>query len=255
MCFMRILVIAAASLALVSQAAIAGPEVTVSPLYDPDSFQRVAVSIEVKARFRGDAARILEDRMIAILMSKGFDVVDLALVPPEAKSGLAVMRIAVNQAEVRTERQEKTQIGGWLGKQMNKGVGQRFQVLNANVSVTLAAADTGSRLWLANNEAEITINNEDDWDQGLTRVISEIGRELPNLIADERLTDADVVLNKMSCGAVWGDNKRCKIEQGTQVRLIKQQSTDPCIRDVTWGFKEGEIWVREGCKAEFAVLQ
>jgi hypothetical protein len=47
--------------------------------------------------------------------------------------------------------------------------------------------------------------------------------------------------------------KRCPVETGGEVRLVRQLSDAACRRGDTWGYDRRGIWVDEGCAGEFQV--
>ena len=46
---------------------------------------------------------------------------------------------------------------------------------------------------------------------------------------------------------------RCDIGQHGYVRMTRQLSGSPCVRDRTWGVDDTSIWVDRGCRATFSV--
>lgn len=56
------------------------------------------------------------------------------------------------------------------------------------------------------------------------------------------------------CESENNNTRRCSIEnRGATVRLSRQLSRNDCIYGRTWGYNDREIWVRDGCRAEFSV--
>jgi hypothetical protein len=55
------------------------------------------------------------------------------------------------------------------------------------------------------------------------------------------------------CESSKGRPRTCKAETRGGVRVSKQLSNSPCNQDQTWGVRPGEIWVKAGCRAEFAL--
>lgn len=46
---------------------------------------------------------------------------------------------------------------------------------------------------------------------------------------------------------------RCRVPEGSQVRLLEQISRSPCRENSTWGVRRDYVWVSDGCRARFAV--
>ena len=44
----------------------------------------------------------------------------------------------------------------------------------------------------------------------------------------------------------------CPINTGQGVQMVRQLSVRDCIRESSWGFEQGKVWVSDGCRAEFA---
>jgi len=60
---------------------------------------------------------------------------------------------------------------------------------------------------------------------------------------------------RTACESVDGAEKRCSFESVRGAGLIRQTSEAPCVLNRTWGYDKTGIWVRGGCRAEFAVLR
>ena len=45
----------------------------------------------------------------------------------------------------------------------------------------------------------------------------------------------------------------CEVDARGGVQLARQISGSPCVFGRTWGYNRNEIWVRDGCRAEFSV--
>ncbi|MCL7713950.1 DUF3011 domain-containing protein [Stenotrophomonas mori] len=54
------------------------------------------------------------------------------------------------------------------------------------------------------------------------------------------------------CGADGNGRAHCALDVSSGVQLVRQLSTQSCIRETSWGVEEGGIWVSRGCEAEFA---
>lgn len=54
------------------------------------------------------------------------------------------------------------------------------------------------------------------------------------------------------CGAAPGERQACAADTSRGVTISKVLGTASCEFGVTWGF-DADIWVRDGCRAEFAV--
>ena len=59
----------------------------------------------------------------------------------------------------------------------------------------------------------------------------------------------------------WGQRVKCESQSGSfgicnvptygYVRLVRQLSQSPCVAGRTWGYQRDQIWVGNGCRAEF----
>lgn len=63
--------------------------------------------------------------------------------------------------------------------------------------------------------------------------------------------DAPVV----RCESDGGARQRCAMDVSRGVQLVRQLSTQSCIRETSWGVEERGVWVSRGCRAEFAAEQ
>lgn len=238
----------------VTMPAIADPKITRAPYFsEPKLFERIGVEIQTDSRRYPAATDISRERLSEVLMAKGYQVVDLALVAPEMRSGLAIMKVGLNQIEVRKEANEKRKGGGWLGEQNRKYGASHFYYLKGNLSVSVVAADTGSRLWMASSSAKVSIEDDQSWDQGLLKMLQDIIRHYPG-IDDLGVSIDDKVLSNKVCGGFLSKTAQCKVG-GSDVRLIRQISDEPCIKDVNWQFADGVISTKDGCRADFAVIE
>ncbi len=55
------------------------------------------------------------------------------------------------------------------------------------------------------------------------------------------------------CESVDGAENRCPFDSVRGVGLIRETGKDPCVLNRTWGYDKEGIWVRGGCRAEFAI--
>jgi hypothetical protein len=55
------------------------------------------------------------------------------------------------------------------------------------------------------------------------------------------------------CESDYGHTHRCSVDTHNGVRLTRQLSRTDCVFGRTWGYNRDEIWVRDGCRAEFSV--
>lgn len=53
------------------------------------------------------------------------------------------------------------------------------------------------------------------------------------------------------CESDKGRPRECQADVRGGARLIRQLSRSPCVEGQTWGVREGEIWVKAGCRADF----
>ena len=57
----------------------------------------------------------------------------------------------------------------------------------------------------------------------------------------------------ITCSSNNGRRNWCAIDTRGGVRMNRQLSGSPCIRDQTWGWDNRGVWVDRGCRAEFFV--
>lgn len=58
----------------------------------------------------------------------------------------------------------------------------------------------------------------------------------------------------ISCGNKAGANMSCNtFGKVAGVRLVREYSNDRCRQNSTWGYSNGDMWVKNGCWADFAV--
>jgi hypothetical protein len=60
---------------------------------------------------------------------------------------------------------------------------------------------------------------------------------------------------RITCESRSTGRQECPIPSGTQIRLLRQLSQNPCRLNDTYGRGAGYIWVAEGCRAEFEVVR
>jgi DUF3011 family protein len=58
---------------------------------------------------------------------------------------------------------------------------------------------------------------------------------------------------RIVCESSGGARQQCPIAGATQIRLVRQISTNPCRLNQTFGMGFGHIWVSTGCRGEFEV--
>lgn len=63
------------------------------------------------------------------------------------------------------------------------------------------------------------------------------------------IASADEVLKCESRGS----RRRCAYQTFGRVELSRQLSIAECVEGESWGYRDGEIWVDRGCRAEFSV--
>lgn len=68
---------------------------------------------------------------------------------------------------------------------------------------------------------------------------------------DASPADAPVV----RCESDGSALQRCAMDVSRGVQLVRQLSTQSCIRETSWGVEERGVWVSLGCRAEFAAEQ
>jgi hypothetical protein len=57
----------------------------------------------------------------------------------------------------------------------------------------------------------------------------------------------------VSCASRSGEFTNCERVGSSAVSLSRQVSDTPCIENVSWGVRDGQLWVDQGCRAEFLV--
>jgi Protein of unknown function (DUF3011) len=62
--------------------------------------------------------------------------------------------------------------------------------------------------------------------------------------------DAEIV----HCDSKKYKLKVCPVRVTSHVELIQQKSKNACRFNKTWGYDRHSIWVKKGCRAEFAVF-
>jgi len=57
----------------------------------------------------------------------------------------------------------------------------------------------------------------------------------------------------VSCASKGDVFTNCERVGSSAVSLTRQVSDTPCIENVSWGVRDGQLWVDQGCRAEFLV--
>jgi hypothetical protein len=57
----------------------------------------------------------------------------------------------------------------------------------------------------------------------------------------------------VTCESKSGDRQTCRVDTGGGVTIRQQLSTTNCIQGRNWGYSRNEIWVDDGCRAQFLV--
>jgi hypothetical protein len=65
--------------------------------------------------------------------------------------------------------------------------------------------------------------------------------------------DAQARSRTETCQSRYDRYQYCPADTRGGVRLYRQFSNTACIRDQTWGYDRGGIWVDRGCRAEFVI--
>lgn len=60
-----------------------------------------------------------------------------------------------------------------------------------------------------------------------------------------------VVVQRFACESKGKDLHYCDVETAAGIRLVKQVSNIPCIKERTWGYNRHGVWVDKGCRGEF----
>lgn len=60
---------------------------------------------------------------------------------------------------------------------------------------------------------------------------------------------------RITCESKSNGRQECPIPSGTQVRLLRQLSQNPCRVNDTYGRGAGYVWVAEGCRGEFEIVR
>ena len=56
---------------------------------------------------------------------------------------------------------------------------------------------------------------------------------------------------RVRCESLEGRWQHCALPFSGEVRVLRQLSRNPCIRNQSWGRDEQGVWVARGCRAEF----
>ncbi|MGN6513797.1 MAG: DUF3011 domain-containing protein [Lysobacteraceae bacterium] len=57
---------------------------------------------------------------------------------------------------------------------------------------------------------------------------------------------------QVRCESNDGRTRHCPMDTSRGVQLVRQLSDSACVRDRTWGYDRGGVWVGNGCRADFA---
>jgi hypothetical protein len=60
---------------------------------------------------------------------------------------------------------------------------------------------------------------------------------------------------RITCESKGTARQECPIPSGSQIRLLRQLSQNPCRINDTYGRGQGYVWVAEGCRAEFEIVR
>ena len=63
----------------------------------------------------------------------------------------------------------------------------------------------------------------------------------------------NVGLQRMVCQSATGGRQQCPVPGAYAVRIVKQNSTNPCLLNESFGVGTDYIWVSNGCRGEFEV--
>ena len=59
----------------------------------------------------------------------------------------------------------------------------------------------------------------------------------------------------LRCESNDGRTRRCTTPPGARVQLVRQISRSACIEGRTWGSDNSAVWVTQGCRADFQLMQ
>lgn len=59
---------------------------------------------------------------------------------------------------------------------------------------------------------------------------------------------------KVRCDSTDGHYHECAAGAADSVTVARQWSKTKCVRGDNWGYRDGVIWVDEGCRADFSVI-
>lgn len=57
------------------------------------------------------------------------------------------------------------------------------------------------------------------------------------------------------CESNDGRTRRCSTPPGARAQLVRQLSRSACVEGRTWGSDNGAVWVSQGCRADFQLMQ
>lgn len=61
--------------------------------------------------------------------------------------------------------------------------------------------------------------------------------------------------HRVTCESIEKAENRCPFDSVRGVGLIRETGKDACVLNRTWGYDKTGIWVKGGCRAEFAVVR
>jgi hypothetical protein len=60
--------------------------------------------------------------------------------------------------------------------------------------------------------------------------------------------------NVFTCSSNDGQRHSCRVNTNAPIQFVRQRSEAQCITGQTYGIDRGEVWVTNGCRADFAVV-
>ena len=57
------------------------------------------------------------------------------------------------------------------------------------------------------------------------------------------------------CESIDNGRNRCPMRTDGHVRMVEQLSKAPCIKHQNWDAEDGSVWVSNGCRARFEVVE
>jgi hypothetical protein len=92
-----------------------------------------------------------------------------------------------------------------------------------------------------------TRNNDGIWVDGGCRAEFFIGND------DSARAAGYGFVRSLTCESIPGHMKRCTAVTANGVQLTRQLSKRSCIENKDWGYDNNGVWVKNGCRAEFAL--